>query len=66
MGLRSCRKKAKIGLNEAAAHFGVTKQAVNAWERGENKPNIDVLREMASYYGVSADELLREDTQGGG
>lgn len=61
MSLRASRKKAGIGLNEAAAHFGITKQAVNAWERGETKPNIDTLRDMSKYYGVSADELLAPD-----
>lgn len=58
MRFREMRERAGIGMIEAAAHFGVTKQAVSAWELGLNRPNSETLAEMARYYDCSADELL--------
>jgi transcriptional regulator with XRE-family HTH domain len=36
----------------------VTRQAVSAWERGANAPNIVELMSLIALYGVSADQVL--------
>lgn len=61
MRFKEARKKAGIKLNDAAAALGVSKQAVNAWERGEYEPGNAALTTMAKLYGCSVDELLSAD-----
>lgn len=61
MSFREKRKAAKRGLTETAVYLGVTKQAVNAWERGEYEPNIENICKMAEYFGCTIDELLAPD-----
>jgi len=44
---------------EAIADFlGISFQAVSKWERGESYPDIEMLPEIAVYFGISVDELL--------
>lgn len=61
MGFRRARKKAGIKLKDAAEFFGVSKQALNAWERGAYDPKNTVLVKMAALYGCTVDELLAPD-----
>ena len=35
-----------------------TRQAISKWERGEAYPDVDRLKELASYFNVSIDYLL--------
>lgn len=58
MAFRTERKRAGRGLNETAEYLGVTKQAVNGWERGAFEPGIGALKKMAEFYGCTVDELL--------
>ena len=40
-------------------------KAVSKWERAEAMPDIAVLKEIADYFGVSVDYLLKTDHDGG-
>ena len=63
MAFRSARKRAKRGLQETADYIGVTKQAVNLWERGVNEPNIETLKRLSEFYKCTIEELIAsEDT----
>lgn len=52
-------RKAK-GLTQAAlaADLGVSSQAVSKWENGLSCPDIQLLPQIADYFGISTDELL--------
>ena len=63
MGFRSARKRAGRGLNETAEYIGVSKQAVNLWERGVNEPNIATIKKLADFYGCSIETLLTQDDE---
>ncbi len=52
------RKEKGITQEELAQALGVSNQAVSKWEAGQNCPDIGLLPELASYFNVSADELL--------
>lgn len=58
MAFRSARKRAKRGLQETADYIGVSKQAVNLWERGVNEPNIETLKKLSEFYKCSIEELI--------
>lgn len=52
------RMQAKLSQEEFADLFGVSKQAVQKWETGANKPDLDKLTEMSKRFGVSLDFLV--------
>lgn len=55
------RKANKLSQEELAAQVGVSRQAVSKWELGEATPELDKLLALARAFGVTTDELLRED-----
>jgi len=58
------RRQAKLSQEELAAQVGVSRQAVSKWELGDATPEVDKLLALARAFGVSVDELLREDEPG--
>ena len=58
------RKRAKLSQEELAAQVGVSRQAVSKWELGDATPELDKLAALAKAFGVTADELLREEEPG--
>jgi len=44
--------------DELAKVFGASRQTISKWMLGQSIPDIDALKKMAEYYGVSADYLL--------
>lgn len=63
--IKSLRQRRGITQEAMAQHFGITPQAVSKWERGVATPDIALLPDLSSYFGVSIDELfaLSDDTR---
>ena len=59
------RKAAGLSQEALAAQLGVSRQAVSKWERSESSPDTDNLIALAALYGMSLDELLYGETDGG-
>ncbi len=58
------RKQAKLSQEELAARVGVSRQSVSKWELGDATPEVDKLLTLSRAFGVTVDELLREEEPG--
>lgn len=56
--IKRLRKERDLTQEALADFLGVSFQAVSKWERGESYPDVEMLPEIAVYFGVSVDELL--------
>lgn len=52
------RKKSGLTQEELAKKLGVTNQSVSKWESAQCCPDIQLLPDIADYFGVSIDELI--------
>ena len=52
------RHEKKLTQEQLADFVGVTKASVSKWETAQSMPDILILPKLASYFGVSIDELL--------
>ena len=53
----SLRKQRGLSQEQLAEALGVSRQTVSKWERGAAAPELERLRAMAEFFGVSLDEL---------
>lgn len=58
--LQYLRKQRGITQEELAAALYVSRTAVSKWESGRGWPNIDSLKAIGAFFGVTVDELLSE------
>lgn len=56
--LYELRRKAGLSQEELANLVGVTRQAVQKWESGASKPDLDNITALAGYFQVSLDYLI--------
>jgi len=56
--LQELRKQKGITQEELAEYLYVSRTAVSKWESGRGYPNIDSLKEISKFFGVTIDELL--------
>lgn len=57
------RKRLSITQDQLAEHMNVSPQAVSKWENDLSCPDISLLPQLADYFNITIDELLRGDTQ---
>ena len=56
--LQELRKSKGLTQEELAEVLFVSRAAVSKWESGRGYPNIDSLKAIAQYFGVTVDQLL--------
>ena len=56
--LQELRRQRGLTQEELAGALYVSRTAVSKWESGRGYPNLDSLRAIAKFYGVTVDELL--------
>jgi len=56
--IRELRKARGISQEKLAGHLGVSFQAVSKWERREALPDVTLIPAIASFFGVSTDEIF--------
>ena len=59
--LQELRKHKGITQEELAESLYVSRTAISKWESGRGYPNIDSLKIIARFFGVTIDELLSGD-----
>jgi len=57
--IKSFRLEKKVTQEEFAGFLGISPQAVSKWETGASTPDISLLPEIATYFGVTIDELFK-------
>ena len=62
--LLSYRKKKGLSQEDVADILHVTRQTVSKWETDQSTPDFDKVVPICDLYGVSTEELFREN--GGG
>ena len=56
--LREFRREKGLTQEQLAEQFNISRRSVSRWETGSNLPDLDILIEMADYYGVELKEIL--------
>ena len=56
--LQELRKQKGLTQEELAKALFVSRTAVSKWESGRGYPNIDSMKAIALYFGITVDELL--------
>ncbi len=59
--LKDKRTALDLSQEQLAEQLGVTRQTVANWEKGKTYPDISSVMKLSDLYGVSLDELLKED-----
>lgn len=58
--LLNLRKNAKLTQLELAEKFNYSDKTISKWESGESLPSVEVLFEIATFYGVTLNDLVSE------
>lgn len=61
--LSSLRRARGLSQEQLAEAIGVSRQAVSKWELDAAAPEIDKIKSLADFYGVTTDYLLRADAE---
>lgn len=56
--IKSLRKQKNISQEVFANYLGVSFQAVSKWENGYTMPDVTMIPAIASFFGISTDELF--------
>lgn len=60
--LSRLREQRGLTQQEVAEELGVSRQAVSQWEAGKTFPSMEKQLALSRLYGVSLEELYRDDT----
>lgn len=61
--IKKYRTEKKLTQEQLAKELNVSRSAVSSWEVGRNYPDLEMLVSISDLFGISLDELLREDNQ---
>lgn len=57
----SLRKENNLSQEELANKLNVSRQTISKWEVGESKPDFDKIVPLCELFGISTEELLRDN-----
>ncbi|MCR5349338.1 MAG: helix-turn-helix domain-containing protein [Bacilli bacterium] len=59
--LAELRKAKGLTQGELAERFNYSDKSISKWEHGDTLPDIEVLKQLCDFYGVTLDYLVTED-----
>lgn len=59
--LAELRKARGLTQSELAEQFNYSDKSVSKWEHGDTMPDIEVLKQLCDFYGVTLDYLVTEE-----
>lgn len=59
--LAELRKARGLTQSELAQRFNYSDKSISKWEHGDTMPDIEVLKQLCDFYGVTLDYLVTED-----
>ena len=57
--LKKYRKQKNLTQRELADALHISQTSVSKYERGESEPDLDMIIQMADFFGVTIDEFVR-------
>ena len=61
--LQTLRRSRGLSQEQLAEILEVSRQAVSKWENGDSAPDLDRLRAICTYFGVTTDYLLWDEPE---
>ncbi len=58
IGLKKIRKQKKYSQLKVAMDLNISREALSYYENGKRSPDLQMLRILSSYFGVSIDFLV--------
>ena len=58
VGLKLIRKQRKLNQLKVAFDLNISREALSHYENGKRSPDIQMLRRLSRYFGVSIDFLI--------
>ena len=59
--LKEVRERAGLTQEQVAQSVMVSRQTISNWENGRSLPDIISIIKLSDLYGISVDELLKDD-----
>lgn len=59
--IKECRKQAGLSQEQLAERLNVSRQAITKWETNKGIPDIANLIAISDEFGLSLDELIKDD-----
>lgn len=56
--LRALRKERGLTLQQLASYFNMSHSTLSKYETGKRKPDMEMLKKLSDYFGVSIDYLI--------
>lgn len=58
IGLKKVRKQKKLNQLKVALDLNISREALSHYENGKRSPDLEMLRKLSEYFGVSIDYLV--------
>lgn len=61
--IKKYRLKSKLTQEELASRLGKSKNVISNWERGDNKPDADIIEEICLIFNISPNQIYGWEKQ---
>ena len=58
IGLKTIRKQRNLNQLKVAMDLNISREALSHYENGKRSPDVQMLRKLSRYFGVSIDYLI--------